>query len=199
MNADTANALKFLMAATSALLLLMSGTTHAATLTVIDYEKPVAASISPGSPDFDGDGRTDYFEIRREAAARSGDSEQTCLYVALNQGDGRWSHDRAYCASWTVSTMAVPDRVTRSGAAEHVALLSPKMLIPKFGYVASTRDAVFVSANGKPSFLFYDGVDYVLHTGLDAREVVRIESMEMLARFETQRGGNVPTSAVSAP
>ena len=199
MNSDTANALKILMSATSALLLLLSGSAQAASLTVIDYEKPVAAAISPGSPDFDGDGRTDYFEIRREAAARGADGEQTCLYVALNQGDGRWSHDRAYCATWNVSTMPVPDRVTRSGASEHVALLSPKMLIPKFGYVASARDAVFVRANGKPSFLFYDGVDYVLHTGLDAREVVSIEAMEMLARFETQRGGHAQTNAVSAP
>jgi len=54
MNSDTANALKILMSATSALLLLLSGSAQAASLTVIDYEKPVAAAISPGSPDFDG-------------------------------------------------------------------------------------------------------------------------------------------------
>jgi hypothetical protein len=196
--------------------LLLIGTAEAGSLKVIDYALPSAAEAAATGPDLNGDGRPDYFEIRTEAAAGgvedrlhsaglqpvankpASSAAQTCVYLAISEGDERWSHDRAYCGSWKVSALAVPDRVTPKGQLPYVAHLSTKLLIPKFGYVASARDAVFMQTNGKPSFLFFDGVDYVLHTGMDAHEVVSIEAMEMLARFEQPRGGS-QLSAVSAP
>lgn len=187
---------------------------QAGALKVIDYAPPGAGSAAENGPDLNGDGRPDYFEIRSEVAgggmadrlhddasqppADQAAGAQTCVYVAINEGDRHWSHDRAYCGSWKVAELDVPDRVTPKDQLGYVAHLSQKLLIPKFGYVASARDAVYLAANGKPSFLFFDGVDYVLHTGLDAHKVVSLESMEMLARFETGHGG-AQASAVSAP
>ncbi|MDB5973065.1 MAG: hypothetical protein JWQ90_5515 [Hydrocarboniphaga sp.] len=197
--------------------LLLIGTAQAGSLKVIDYSLPSATEAAAAAPDLNGDGRPDYFEIRIEstvggiedrlhAAALqpaankpASSSSQTCVYLAISEGGERWSHDRAYCGNWRVSALNVPDRVTPKDQLPYVAHLSPKLLIPKFGYVASARDAVFVQANGKPSFLFFDGVDYVLHTGMDAHEVVSVEAMEMLARFEQPRGGSSQASAVSAP
>jgi hypothetical protein len=198
--------------------LLTMSAAQAGALKVIDYAPPAIASASDEGPDLNGDGRPDYFEIRTEASvhgladrlhddsmqpvsdkqASAGTASQTCVYVAINEGDNHWSHDRAYCGSWKVSELDVPDRVTPKDQLPFVAHLSKKLLIPKFGYVASGRDAVYLQTNGKPSFLFFDGVDYVLHTGMDAHEVVSIEAMEVLARFEQPRSG-AQASAVSAP
>lgn len=192
------------------------GGAQAGALKVIDYAPPGITSAADNGPDLNGDGRPDYFEIRSEVAASGladrlhdaaaqpaadsadGAQPQTCVYVAINEGDDHWSHDRAYCGSWKVAELNVPDRVTPKDQLPFVAHLSKQFLIPKFGYVASARDAVYLAANGKPSFLFFDGVDYVLHTGMDARKVVSLESMEMLARFETGHG-SAQASAVSAP
>jgi hypothetical protein len=197
--------------------MLSIGAAQAAALKMIDYAPPgIAAAAAENGPDLNGDGLPDYFEIRNEVAEagladrlhddsaqavsdkQAGAAQQTCVYVAINEGDQHWSHDRAYCGSWKVTELDVPDRVTPKDQLPYVAHLSKQFLIPKFGYVASARDAVYLAANGKPSFLFFDGVDYVLHTGMDAHKVVSLESMEMLARFETGHGG-AQASAVSAP
>ena len=196
--------------------MLVLGTAQAGSLKMIDYSLPSATEAAAPGPDLNGDGRPDYFEIRAESAADgiedrlhsaglqpvankpASSASQTCVYLAISEGGDRWSHDRAYCGSWKVSAIDMPDRVTPKGRLPYVAHLSTRLLIPKFGYVASARDAVFVQANGKPSFLFFDGADYVLHSGMDAHEVVSIEAMEALARFEQPRGGS-QASAVSAP
>lgn len=146
--------------------------------------QPVPQGVS--EPDFDGDGRADYFSIRRAGHAGKADAAAswTCVDVALSRNAGEWTQRSAYCSVWNVSTVAAPDRNAIPGRAAWVARLSPGLFIPDVGYLPSSRDGVLLRTDSELGLLFFSGSQYVLHRGVDLRQVIHQEALEAFRKFE---------------
>jgi len=183
----------------SAALGLWVSASAASPLLIINPAAPQwPASPEAVAPDFNGDGRADYFEIRRDVAGRRTEDRAspadegaapayTCVHVGLRDSAGEQTQRRAYCNVWTVSTLPAPDRGVIPGRSPWVARLSQRLFIPQLGYLPSSRDAVLLNMDSRPGVLFYDGQQYVLHQGLDLTQVIHQEALEAFSRFEQPR------------